>query len=47
MGLDGNPLPPKRELRWKIFAWNYTEVEMEDIKFGFVQRHRPSPNGEG
>jgi hypothetical protein len=25
----------------------YTKDEMEDMKFGFVLQHRPSPNGEG
>ena len=30
-----------------LFVWNRTKVELEDIKFGFEQKHRPSPNGEG
>jgi hypothetical protein len=27
--------------------WIFSVVEVEDMKFGFVLQHRPSPNGEG
>ena len=43
------PCPPKGELRRKSssFAWIYSSVEVEEIKFVVVQMHRSFPYGEG
>jgi hypothetical protein len=29
------------------FAWIFTYVEVEEVKFGIVQMHRSFPYGEG
>ena len=51
MGLGGksNPLSHKEETQVEVFllVWIFINAEVVDIKFGFVQQHRPSPNGEG
>jgi len=30
-----------------LFAWNCTNADVVDIKFGFALNHRPSPQGGG
>ena len=43
------PCPPKGELRFvKVFyVWNYSKGEVEDLKPGFVMKHRSLPFGKG
>ena len=47
MGLDGEPpiLPPKAErLRLKcLTCLDFINAKVLNMKFGFVQQHRPSP----
>ena len=48
-GVTPCPPPKAGRLRSKIFYWFgiILMLKWKLLEFGFVQQHRPSPNGEG